>query len=89
MTVKTMLSFTDQHQPFLTDKGGEGAFTAQSAAMAAALEQASPDEEERAVALDAMAAEIRARMRRPRAEYVGPEGLFAVARASIYAAPQR
>ncbi len=88
MTVKTTLSFTDRHHRFLTDKVGEGVFASQSAAVAAALEQMIRDEEERAVALDAMADEIRARMRTPRAEYVDPEGAFAAARARINAAQQ-
>jgi hypothetical protein len=41
------------------------------------------DEEERGIALDAMADEIRARMRTPNAEYVDPEDAFAAARARI------
>jgi hypothetical protein len=41
------------------------------------------DEEERGIALDAMADEIRARMRTPNAEYVDPEDTFAAARARI------
>ena len=40
MTVKTTLSFTDRHHQFLTDKVGQGVFASQSAAVAAALEQA-------------------------------------------------
>ncbi|WP_439570129.1 hypothetical protein [Roseovarius mucosus] len=88
MTVKTTLSFTDRHHRFLTDKVGEGVFASQSAAVAAALEQMIRDEEERAVALDAMADEIRARMRTPHAEYVDPEGVFAAARARINTAQQ-
>lgn len=83
MTVKTTLSFTDRHHRFLTDKVGEGVFASQSAAVAAALEQMIRDEEERAIALDAMADEIRGRMRTPDAKYVDPEGAFAAARARI------
>ena len=83
MTVKTTLSFTDRHHRFLTDKVGEGVFASQSAAVAAALEQMIRDEEERGIALDAMADEIRARMRTPIAEYVDPEDAFAAARARI------
>ncbi len=88
MTVKTTLSFTDRHHRFLTDKVGEGVFASQSAAVAAALEQMIRDEEERAIALDAMAEEIRTRMRTPRAEYVEPEAAFAAARARIGVARQ-
>lgn len=83
MTVKTTLSFTDRHHRFLTDKVGEGVFASQSAAVAAAVEQMIRDEEERGIALDAMADEIRARMRTPNAEYVDPEDTFAAARARI------
>lgn len=83
MTVKTTLSFTDRHHRFLTDKVGEGVFASQSAAVAAALEQMIRDEEERGIALNAMADEIRARMRTPNAEYVDPEDAFAAARARI------
>ena len=88
MTVKTTLSFTDRHHRFLTDKVGEGVFASQSAAVAAALEQMIRDEEERAIALDAMAEEIRARMRTPHAEYVDPEAAFAAARTRIGVARQ-
>ena len=88
MTVKTTLSFTDRHHRFLTDKVGEGVFASQSAAVAAALEQMIRDEEERTIALDAMADEIRARMRTPATEYVDHEAAFAAARARIDAARQ-
>ena len=88
MTVKSTLSFTDRHHRFLTDKVGEGVFASQSAAVAAALEQMIRDEEERTIALDAMADEIRARMRTPATEYVDPEAAFAAARARIDAARQ-
>ena len=88
MTVKTTLSFTDRHHRFLTDKVGEGVFASQSAAVAAALEQMIRDEEERTIALDAMADEIRARIRTSATEYVDPEGGFAAARARIDAARQ-
>lgn len=37
MTVKTTLSFTDQHHRFLTEKVGAGVFASQSALLAAAL----------------------------------------------------
>lgn len=86
MTVKTTLSFTDRHHRFLTDRVGEGVFASQSAAVAAALEQMMRDEEERDIALDAMADEIRTRLRTPRSDYIDADEAFAVARASIGAA---
>jgi antitoxin ParD1/3/4 len=83
MTHKTTLSFTDRHHRFLTEKVGEGVFASQSAAVAAALEQMIRDEEERAILLDGMADEIRARMQTSRDEYVEPAPAFAAARQAI------
>jgi len=86
MTVKTTLSFTDRHHQFLAEKVGQGVFATQSAAVAAALEQMMQDEEERNVALQALAQEIRARMETPRDAFINEEDAFATARASIEAA---
>lgn len=86
MTVKTTLSFTDRHHRFLSEKVGQGVFATQSAAVAAALEQMMQDEEERNVALSALAQEIRARMETPRDAFIDPDDAFAAARASIEAA---
>ncbi|MCY4007141.1 MAG: hypothetical protein OXE84_10040 [Rhodobacteraceae bacterium] len=86
MTVKTTLSFTDRHHRFLTDKVGQGVFASQSGAVAAALEQMMRDEEERELALGAMAEEIRVRLDTPRADYVTTEDAFADARARLQAA---
>lgn len=86
MTVKTTLSFTDRHHRFLTEKVGQGVFASQSAAVAAALEQMIRDEEERDVALGAMAEAIRARLGTPRSEFIDQEDTFAAARATIRAA---
>lgn len=86
MTVKTTLSFTDRHHQFLSEKVGQGVFATQSAAVAAALEQMMQDEEERAVALQALAQEIRARMATPRDAFIDQGDAFATARASIEAA---
>lgn len=83
MTVKTTLSFTDRHHSFLTEKVAEGVFASQSAAVAAALEQMMRDEEEREVALQTMADEIRARMQTAREDYIAPEAAFAAARRRI------
>lgn len=86
MTVKTTLSFTDRHHRFLSEKVGQGVFATQSAAVAAALEQMMQDEEERNVALQALAQEIRARMETPRDAFIDQGDVFATARASIEAA---
>jgi antitoxin ParD1/3/4 len=86
MTVKTTLSFTDRHHQFLSEKVGQGVFATQSAAVAAALEQMMQDEQEREVALAALAQEIRARMENPRERFVDQYDAFAAARASIEAA---
>jgi antitoxin ParD1/3/4 len=86
MTVKTTLSFTDRHHQFLSEKVGQGVFATQSAAVAAALEQMMQDEEERNVALEALAQEIRARMETPRDAFIDHGDAFAAARASIEAA---
>lgn len=86
MTVKTTLSFTDRHHRFLSEKVGQGVFATQSAAVAAALEQMMQDEQEREVALAALAQEVRARMETPRAAFIGQDDAFAAARATIGAA---
>ena len=86
MTVKTSLSFTDRHHQFLSEKVGQGVFATQSAAVAAALEQMMQNEEERNVALQALAQEIRARMETPRDAFIDQDDAFAAARASIEAA---
>ena len=86
MTVKTTLSFTDRHHHFLSEKVGQGVFATQSAAVAAALEQMMQDEEEREVALSALAQEIRARMETPRSAFVDHDDAFAAARGTIGAA---
>lgn len=86
MTVKTTLSFTDRHHRFLSEKVGQGVFATQSAAVAAALEQMMQDEEERNVALQALAQEIRARMETPREAFIDKDDAFAAARAAIEAA---
>lgn len=86
MTVKTTLSFTDRHHQFLSEKVEQGVFATQSAVVAAALEQMMQDEEERAVALQALAQEIGARMETPRDAFIDQDDAFAAARASIDAA---
>ena len=86
MTVKTTLSFTDRHHRFLTEKVGQGVYASQSAAVAAALEQMIRDEEERDIALGALADEVRARLATPRSEFVEQDDAFAAARATVAAA---
>jgi Arc/MetJ-type ribon-helix-helix transcriptional regulator len=86
MTVKTTLSFTDRHHRFLTEKVGQGAFASQSAAVAAALEQMMRDEQERDLALSALADEIRARLATPPEDYVDQDTAFGAARARLKAA---
>lgn len=86
MTVKTTLSFTDRHHQFLSEKVGHGVFATHSAAVAAAIEQMMQDEQERDVALSALAQEIRARMETPRTAFIDQDDAFAVARHTIGAA---
>jgi antitoxin ParD1/3/4 len=86
MIVKNTLSFTDRHHRLLSEKVAQGVFATQSAAVAAALEQMMQDEEDRAVALEALAQEIRARMETPRDAFIEQDDAFAPARASIEAA---
>jgi antitoxin ParD1/3/4 len=86
MTVKTTLSFTDRHHKFLSEKVGQGVFATQSAAVAAAPEQMMQDEEERNVALQALAQEIRSRMETPRDAFIDQDDAFATARRTIEAA---
>lgn len=83
MTVKTTLSFTDRHHQFLSAKVEQGVFATQSAAVAAALEQMIRDEQERDVALAALAQEIRARMETPREEFIDQDDAFAAAHRTI------
>lgn len=86
MTIKTTLSFTDRHHQFLSEKVVQGVFATQSAAVAAALEQMMQDEQERDVALSALALEIRARLETPRAAFIDQDDAFAAARATVGAA---
>ena len=83
MTHKTTLKFIGWRHHFVTEKVGDGVLVAQSAAVAVALEQMIRDEEERAILLDGMADEVRARMQTSRDEYVDPAPGFAAARQTI------
>ena len=83
MTVKTTLSFTDRHHRFLMQSIKDGVFATQSAAVAAAIEQMIQDQDEREVALTALAQEVRARTQTPRSEFVDQDNAFSAARAAI------
>lgn len=63
-------------------------FASQSSAVAAALEQMIRDEEERDMALGALADEIRSRLQTPRKDYVAGDDAFAAARAQLQASPK-
>ncbi len=83
MTIKTTLSFTDRHHRFLSEKVEEGVFATQSAAVASAIEQMMQDDQEREIALSALAEEIHARMQTVRSEYVDDDQAFSAARAAV------
>ena len=83
MTVKTTLSFTDRHHRFLMQSIKDGVFATQSAAVAAAIEQMIQDQDEREVALTALAQEVRARTQTTRSEFVDQDNAFSAARAAI------
>lgn len=73
----------------MVTKVGQGVFASQSAAVAAALEQMIRDEEERDLALGAIADQVRERLLTPHSEYVDEEVAFAAARARLAAARQK
>ncbi len=85
MTVRTTLSFTDRHHCFLLKKVSDGVFATQSAAVANAIERMMQDEEEREVALSALAEEIRLRIRTARSKYVDRQAAFSSAHAAVEA----
>jgi antitoxin ParD1/3/4 len=77
MTVKTTLSFTDRHHAFLQRQVGEGVFATTSSAVAVAVERLMADEVEQKAMIDAMADEIRERLKTPIEEYLSAEKVFA------------
>lgn len=83
MTTKKTLSFTDRHHRFLTEKVKQGVFASQSAAVAAAPKQMVRDGEERDIALNALADEVRSRMETPRSDYVEADDAFAATHARL------
>jgi Arc/MetJ-type ribon-helix-helix transcriptional regulator len=83
MNVRTTLSFTERHHAFLVRKVEEGVFASASAAVAAAIEGMIEAEVAREAALDAMTAEIRARMATPAAEHLPMEEVFSEVHARL------
>ncbi|MDD9910318.1 MAG: type II toxin-antitoxin system ParD family antitoxin [Ahrensia sp.] len=70
MTVKTAISMTDRHHEFAKRKVAEGSYASVSSFIAANIEQAIRDEEERNAALEAMKETIRERMELPRDQWI-------------------
>ncbi|QPH55211.1 hypothetical protein [Pontivivens ytuae] len=83
MTVKTTLSFTDRHAAFLKKQVEDGIYASQSAAVAAAIEDQIRAEEERQIALDAMAEEIRRRLETPREQWLDEKAFSAAVQRTI------
>jgi antitoxin ParD1/3/4 len=83
MTVKTTLSFTDRHHAYLARVVEEGVFATQSAAVASAVEAMMREDEERDLALQALAVTVRERMKTPLSEYVPAEDVFARLKAKL------
>jgi len=77
MTVRTTLSFTERHHKFIVDQVEEGVYATQSAMVADAIESMIRHQEEREIALMAMADEIRRRAATPRDQFVSEEEAFA------------
>lgn len=76
MTVKTTLSFTDRHHAFLSRKVREGTFATASAGVAAAVERLMAEEAEQQAMIDAMAEDIRERLKTPIDEYLSVAEVF-------------
>lgn len=70
MTTKTTISFTDRHHQYAREKVKEGSYASVSSFVAASLEQAIQEEQERDAALEAMKETIQRRMQTPRAEWI-------------------
>ena len=77
MTVKTTLSFTDRHHAFLAQKVSEGVFATTSSAVAAAIERLVEEEAEQVAMVEAMANEIRERLKTPIEDYIPSDQVFA------------
>ena len=87
MTVKSTVSFTDQHHQFARHKVREGAYASVSSIVGAGIERIIQDEAERDAALEAMKDAIAQRMRTPRPEWIPmqDDDLFDQARERIRA----
>ena len=70
MTVKSAVSFIDEHHAFARAAVERGEFASVSAVVAAGIQRLRDEESERKAMLDAMAEEIRRRAEAPDAEFV-------------------
>ena len=70
MTVKSAVSFIDEHHAFAKAAVGRGEFASVSAVVAAGIQRLRDEETERTVMLEAMAEEIRRRAETPDEEFV-------------------
>ena len=74
MTVRASVSFTERNHEFARHLVRQGVFNSVSAVVAAGLQALRDRDEERALALDAMAEEIRRRTLTPREEFTEFDG---------------
>ena len=70
MTVKSAVSFIDEHHAFAREVVGRGEFASVSAVVAAGIQRLRDEETERTAMLEAMAEEIRRRAETPDEEFV-------------------
>ncbi len=81
MTVKSTVSFTDQHHQYAKNKAQKGESNSVSSVVAAGLELLIKDEQEREAAIQAMSESIKRRLSTPREEWLdGTNDLFAKAK---------
>lgn len=84
MTVKSTVSFTDQHHQYAKNKAQKGESNSVSGVVAAGLELLIKDEQEREAAMQAMSESIKCRLSTPREEWLeGTNDLFAKARQRV------
>ncbi|MEZ5823332.1 MAG: hypothetical protein R3C97_00860 [Geminicoccaceae bacterium] len=70
MTIKSAVSFTDEHHAFAKEMVERGDFASVSAVVAAGLQRLREEEKERHIALEAMAEEVRRRAQAPDEDFV-------------------
>ena len=70
MTVKSAVSFIDEHHAFAKAAVGRGEYASVSAVVAAGIQRLRDEEDERRAMLDAVAGEIRRRAETPDHEFV-------------------